>query len=210
MRTACKNQTHAVLGKCGVKVVVSDLFGPAGIALLDSLRLGTPYHSRLSSLRRIIVTLDFEIGCTDSQIAARLAEHDGYRAIEQIPGVGPVLAAVFVAEIGDVSRFTRPEQLCSWAGMTPRHRESVGKVARGRITRQGSRLLRWAAIEAVQRSPAGAGGMCELRDRIVQRRGLAARNIGKVAAAGKLLILVFYGLRDGHIRALAQPRQATG
>jgi hypothetical protein len=31
-----------------------------------------------------------------------------------------VLGAVFVAEIGDVTRFARPQQLCSWAGMTPR------------------------------------------------------------------------------------------
>jgi Transposase IS116/IS110/IS902 family len=42
----------------------------------------------------------------------------GYRAIQQIPGVGPVLAAVFVAEIGDITRFHRPEQLASWAGLS--------------------------------------------------------------------------------------------
>jgi hypothetical protein len=45
---------------------------------------------------------------------------------------------------------------------------------------------------------------------IADRRGAAARNIGKVAAARKLLTLVFYGLRDGEIRALAQPRQTIG
>jgi transposase len=39
----------------------------------------------------------------------------GYTAIQRIPGVGPVLAAVFVAEIGDITRFTRPAQLASWA-----------------------------------------------------------------------------------------------
>ena len=44
-------------------------------------------------------------------------------------------------------------------------------------------------------TPAGA-----LRERVAARRG---RNIGKVAAARKLLTLVFYGLRDGEIRALA-------
>jgi hypothetical protein len=34
------------------------------------------------------------------------------------------------------------------------------------------------------------------------------RNIGKVAAARKLLTLVYYGLRDGHIRSLAAARPA--
>ncbi len=42
------------------------------------------------------------------------------------------------AEIGDVTRFAGPAQLCSWAGMTPRHRESDTKVHRGRITKQGT------------------------------------------------------------------------
>ena len=77
----------------------------------------------------------------------------GYLAIQAIPGVGPVLAAVFVAEIADVHRFAGAPQLCSWAGLTPRHRESDTTVRRGPITKQGPRLVRWAAVEATQRLP---------------------------------------------------------
>ncbi|MDV7090752.1 transposase [Rhodococcus opacus] len=36
-----------------------------------------------------------------------------------MPGVGPTLAAVFVAEIGDAHRFADSAHLCSWAGLTP-------------------------------------------------------------------------------------------
>jgi hypothetical protein len=43
------------------------------------------------------------------------------------------------------------------------------------------------------------------RDRIAARRG---RSIGKVTAARRLLTLVYYGLRDGHIRCL-QPTSAV-
>ena len=39
--------------------------------------------------------------------------------IQALPGIGPVLGAVIVAEIGDIRRFPGPEQLCSWAGLTP-------------------------------------------------------------------------------------------
>ena len=60
----------------------------------------------------------------------------------------PILAAVLVAEIGEVTRFDRPEQLASWAGLTPRHHESDTTVHRGKITKQGSRLVRWAAVIA--------------------------------------------------------------
>ena len=89
--------------------------------------------------------------------------------MQAIPGVGPVLGAVFVAEIGDVTRFPRAEKLCAWAGMTPRHRESDTKIHRGRITKQGNPLVRWAAVEAVQRLHGGAIG--RTRARLTERRG---------------------------------------
>lgn len=208
LRSCLKSQVHAVLAKCGVPVPVTDLFGARGSALLAEAGLAPPYSARVDALRRLIDALDFEIGVADHLIRVRLAKDPGYLAIQLIPGVGPVLAAVLVAEIGDVHRFARPEQLCCWAGLTPRHRESDTTVHRGRITKQGSKLVRWAAIEAVQRAVADSP-MRVVRERVEQRRGPAVRNIGKTAAARKLLTLVFYGLRDGHIRALTRPA-ATG
>ena len=87
------------------------------------------------------------------------------RWIQQLPGIGPVLAAVITAEIGDVTRFKNAGQLCSWAGLTPRGTASPGtKVTRGHVTKQGSRLPRWALIEAIPAHPKG------LRDRRRQGR----------------------------------------
>ncbi len=119
--------------------------------------------------------------------------------------VGPTLAAIFVAEIGDVSRFPSADRLCSWAGLTPKHRESDVKAWRGNITKAGSTLIRWAAIEAIAHL---RGGPKLQRDyhRIAERRG---RNIARVAVARKLLTLVYYGLRDGEIRCLAQAQDAA-
>ena len=65
-------------------------------------------------------------------------------------------AAIFVAEIGDITRFADARHLCSWAGLTPSHRESDDKAHRGHITKQGSTLVRWAAVEAVARYHGGA------------------------------------------------------
>ncbi len=199
LRSGLKAQVHAVLAKQGVQVPMADLFGLGGSRLLEQLALDAPFHGRVHSLRRLIEAFTFEIDLWAKSISVRLADHCGYQAIQAIGGVGPVLAAVFVAEIGEVSRFARPGQLCSWAGMTPRHRESDTKVHRGRITKQGNHLVRWAAVEAVQRLSGGPIGAT--RARLSERRGA---NIAKVAAARKLLTLVYYGLRDGHIRCLTQ------
>jgi transposase len=199
LRSGLKAQVHAVLAKQGVRVPVSDLFGVGGQKLLDELELDGPFHARVGSLRRLIDAFTFEIDVLAKRTTAELKTHPGFQAIQAIRGVGPVLAGVFVAEVGDVTRFARPQQLCSWAGMTPKHRESDTKVHRGRITKQGNHLVRWAAVEAVQNVHEGRIG--QARVRIGERRGA---NIGKVAAARKLLTLVFYGLRDGHIRCLTQ------
>jgi transposase len=199
-RANAKAQVHGVLAKQGVKVPVSDLFGVAGNALLDSVRLDDAYLVRVESLRDLVALHDREVAMLDRLIARRLAGHPGYEAIQAIPGVGKVLAAVFVAEIGDVSRFERPEQLASWAGMTPRHRESDTTVRRGRITKQGSRLVRWAAVEAAMLPRSGSWLKADYR-RIAARRG---KKIAGVAVGRKVLTLVFYGLRDGAVRCLAE------
>jgi transposase len=112
---------------------------------------------------------------------------------------------VFVAEIGDVHRFATPAHLTSWAGLTPKHRESDTHVHRGRITKQGSKLVRWAAIESVKAlgPHTGAGAF---KARVAARhQGSGGRNIASVAAARRQLEHVYYALRDGHVRALHRP-----
>jgi transposase len=202
LRSHCKAEVHAVLAKCGVPVRMSDLFGVEGTALLDQLvdrqQLAAPYAARIGSLRRVIDLLDFEIDHAAGMVRGRLASHPGYAAVQTIPGIGPALAAVLVAEIGDITRFTRPEQLTCWAGLTPAHHESDTHVHRGRITKQGSRLVRWAAVESVQILP-DTTVIGRFRDRVAARRG---HNIGVVAAARRQLEYVFYALRDHHVRAL--------
>jgi transposase len=203
LRTSCKDQVHAVLAKLGVPVTCSDIFGVAGSAWLDQLRLPQPYSGKLTSLRQLAGELTTEITMLSGVTADLLDGDRGYQVIQQLPGIGPVLAAVITAEIGDVTRFGNAAQLCSWAGLTPRHRESDIKVTRGHVTKQGSRMLRWALIEAIQRVPRDSV-IGAAKDAIIARRGKEARNIAKVAAARRLLTLVFYGMRDGQIRCLSR------
>ena len=204
VRSGLKAQVHAVLAKAGVLIPVSDLFGVGGRQRLAKVPLGAAYVQRVISLLELIDALDAHETRFSIMVADQLRGHAGYQAIQQLPGVGPILGAVFVAEIGDVHRFADPAHLCSWAGLTPRHHESDTVVRRGHITKQGSKLVRWAAVEAIQRHPATSKIALD-RTRIESRRG---KNIAKIAAARKLLTLVYYGLRDGHIRALA-PRRAA-
>jgi transposase len=203
MASSVKAQVHAVLGKNGIPVVGSDLFGVAGSKRLRSTLLPEVYRARIDSQLRVLDTLETEVDQFDKTIHKRLRDQAGYQVIQRIDGVGRVLAAVFVAELGDVTRFADANRVCSWTGLTPKHRESDTTVHRGAITKQGSRLVRWAAIEAVQHTPKDSP-LRTTYERIVERRGAKAKNIAKVAVARKLLTLVYYGLRDGEIRCLDQ------
>ncbi len=198
--TSVKNGIRALLAKHGIRLTISHLEAASGQALLDLVELPEVYAQRLASQRRLLLLLSNEIDTVDVQIDRRLKHHPGYRNLLTVKGIGPVLAAMFVAEIGDISRFRTPAQLACWAGLTPRHSESDRTVRRGHISKEGNTLVRWAAIEAIQRPCEPA--VQAVKDDLLARRGKTARNIAKVAAAHRMLDVVFYTLRDGHAKLL--------
>jgi transposase len=205
LRTGLKAQVKAVLAKHGLRPPLNDLWGSGGRAYLDGLSLDDGYHTRIESLRDLVEHCNREVAMFERVIHQRLADDPGYRAIQAIDGVGRVLAAIFVTEIGDVHRFPNPQALCSWAGLTPKHRESDTKTKRGRITKQGSVLVRWGAIEAISGGHGGPKLKADYR-RIAARRGIY---VARVAVARKFLTLVYFGLRDGEVRCLARAAEVA-
>ena len=95
-----------------------------------------------------------------------------------------------------------------WPSAPPQACHLVDTGAGG-TDKQGSRVLRWALIEAIQHVPAGHP-LRQRKNDIITRRGAQARNIAKVAMARQLLTWVFYAMRDGQVRSLAAAtRQAA-
>src|SRR5262249_49170905 len=82
---------------------------------------------------------------------------DGLQALR---GVAKVSAVTIVAELGQISRFTRPAQLMGYSGMVSREHSSGDKIHRGAITKTGNAHLRRIGVEAAwgrRRGPAGTG-----------------------------------------------------
>jgi transposase len=100
LRTSCKDQVHAILAKLGIPVTCTDIFGVWGSTWLDGLELGQPYAGKMASLRALAGALTAEITLLEVAIADLLDHHDGYHAIQALPGIGPVLAAVLVVLVG--------------------------------------------------------------------------------------------------------------
>lgn len=69
--------------------------------------------------------------------------------IKTIPGIGFLNGAMIIGEIGDISRFEKPCQLLAYAGLDPSVYQSGNfKAAKTRMSKRGSKLLRYALINA--------------------------------------------------------------
>lgn len=106
----------------------------------------------------------------------------------EMPGLKTLTASLLYAELGDPTRFARAKSYAKATGLTPGFRESGGKRQDGGITRQGSRLSRWAltrAVIACGRCKKGAGAQVKAWvDKQVVRQKKKKKVI--VAAARKL------------------------
>lgn len=122
------------------------------------------------------------------------AEQKQRELIRSAPGIGETLAEVVLAELGDVDRFTSLKQATAYAGLVPGKRESAGKGKQLGITKQGSRLLRWAMVEAAWQAVLHSARWRGVYERLKQRRG-AKRAI--VAVARRLLAVLVSMLKAG-------------
>jgi hypothetical protein len=103
LRSGLKAQVHAVLAKEGVLPAQGRMFGPGGHAQLDAMVMAENYTTRVDSLRDLIEPYDREVAMLEREIHRQLRGHRGYLAIQAVNGIGPTIAAILVAEIGDVA-----------------------------------------------------------------------------------------------------------
>jgi transposase len=122
-------------------------------------------------------------------------EDDQLRRLDDIPGVGRVVAQVILAELGvDMSRFPSSAHAASWAGLAPGKNESAGKNRSGKVT-PGNRHLKSMLVQS-----AHAVSRTKNNYLAAQFRRLAARRGKKraaVAVAHSILVIAYHMLRDG-------------
>ena len=64
------------------------------------------------------------------------------RLLDEIPGVGTLIASVIAASVPDPGVFKSGRDFAAWLGLTPRQHSSGGKEKLGSITKQGNRYIR--------------------------------------------------------------------
>jgi len=100
----------------------------------------------LDILARQYAAIRTEIVAIEKRIHAWHRSSEESRRLEEIPGVGPIVATALVAEVGDWKEFTSGRSLAAWIGLVPRQHSTGGKERLGRISKQGNRHLRWLLV----------------------------------------------------------------
>lgn len=86
--------------------------------------------------------LDLSIETVDQEIAKAHRQNPTSRLLDEIPGVGTLIASVIAASVPDPGVFKSGRDFAAWLGLTPRQNSSGGKEKLGAITKQGNRYIR--------------------------------------------------------------------
>ena len=187
-RTRLKNRISSTLTKYALSLNdASDAYAarvrPALLIHIAALPEQAQWASQM-----MLKQLDFiqdQIGQQELRLQQLLVITPQMQLLMSLPGVGLILAAVIVLEIGDINRFASAPRLASYAGTTPRVIASGGHVRYGQLRNDVNRYLKWAFVEAgnsvaLNHKRCPQRHVSQLYVRVQMRRG-HAKAIGAVA-----------------------------
>ena len=203
-RSRVKNEIHAVLMRClKDRPPAADLFGVKGRAWLADQQLPACERETVDAGLRQVDFLDTEIAAVDQLIAADALGWPEVKRLMTVPGVNVIVAATFMAAVGDIRRFGDRRKLTAYLGLDPRVRQSgAGPANHGHISKQGSGSARHVLVEACWSTVRQPGPIAAFYARVKAKRG---HSIAIVAAARKLACLFWCLLTRGEDYAFAQP-----
>ena len=140
----------------------------------------------LDALARQYAAVAAEIRVVEKHIHAWHRSCEESQRLEEIPGIGPIVATALIAEVGDWKAFSSGRNLAAWIGLVPKQHSTGGKARLGGISKQGNRYLRWLLVAgsmAVIRYARQRGTKRLWLARIMERRPI---KVAAVALANKI------------------------
>ena len=178
-------------------------WGAAEVARLQQAARRSTASSRAVAARSLVVRtfvaqvlqLQTQIAELEAAIQELLQDDADSRQLQSIPGVGPLGAATIRAELGDVARFSRVDEVVAYAGLDPRTHQSGAFVGQKHLSKRGPGALRHALYMA-----AFVAARCAPEWRVRYQRFLDRGRSKKEAftiLARALLRVIYHLLRTG-------------
>jgi transposase len=143
-------------------------WGAAQAELLQQAAWHSAASARAVAARRLVVqtfaqqTLPLRAQIAELEAAIRvLLDEDAHgQRLQQVPGIGPHRAATIRAELREITRFSRVEEVVAYAGLDPRTHQSGVFMGQKRLSKRGPGAVRHAlylaAFVAARCAPNGA------------------------------------------------------
>ena len=195
--TSVKNKLHRILANYNADR--KDLFTQEGRKYLDTVRVSNADRFAVDQLTIELDLYRLQLTHADRTLvefarSAPIAEKEAREILDSIPQVGTVTIDVVLSELGNPRRFRSQKKAVAYAGLAPGQRESAGKRKDLHIEKNGSRLLRWALIEAAWRLVGKTARWKAVYDRLQPRVG---KKRAIVAVARRLLCVMLSLLNNG-------------
>ncbi len=201
--TSVKNRIRRILSNYNADR--KGLFTEKGLEYLAGVRLSPADRFALNQMTEELHFGWGQLRAIEAQLmqfvqASHAREQELRMLLRSVPGIGFVTAEVILSELAEIDRFNAQKQVVAYAGLSPGQRESAGKSHELHLEKNGSKLLRWAMVEAawrlVRHSPRWKGIYEKLKARVKAKKAI-------VAVARRLLCLATAILKSG------QPYSAT-
>lgn len=151
--------------------------------------------------------LSIEIAKLTTTLIQQIKSNERIQRLMTVPGVGPVIACVCAAKLGDASRFACSRDFAAWLGLTPKQHSSGHKRKLGSITKAGDEDLRsllvLGAATVLIRAKRKPNSTDPWVAAILQRRPF---KVAAVALAARNARILWAILRDGSVY---EPRKTT-
>jgi transposase len=193
IRVRVQNALQSIALSHGMRRGTS-LWSKTGLHAIGSLSLPPYATERRDALVRLYVQLQEEIEELDKVVAECAEQRELARLLMTHPGVGPITALATEVILGDPARFADGKAVSSYVGLIPAEFSSGGqRQLLGRLTKQGSPMLRFLWCEAVGHAVRKDDDLKRFYRRKLAQKGFAK---AKCAAGRKLGIRLWIMLRD--------------
>jgi transposase len=230
----CLRRARTELGACKARwrTTLRPALGPMGEPLPNRLRAELPVVLQAwerpvpgrpavakGRLPLGLATACADLGAQVTAVQARIAAIEAacmpvaerlpaYALLRTIPGVGPTVGAILLAEIGDIAWFTQFSQLRKLAGLDIIRVQSGQFAGQARISKCGRSLLRWALYHAAMGQARTVAGRARLAAFKAKRHGDRYAGFKAIVELAAKVLRVVWGVwRSG---TPYDPRRAGG
>jgi transposase len=199
-RTAKANQIRGLVAEYGLVAPLTLRALRAAIPCwLEDAENGLTDHFRtlLHALWLDLVALDDRLAELDRDIERLANSNEVIRRLQQLRGVGPMVATALVASVGNAEQYHKGRQMAASLGLTPRQYSSGDKHRLFGISKRGDVYLRTLLIHGARAVVSQAKHKDDRLSRWVT--GIARRshtNVAAVALANKTARMAWAMLRN--------------